>query len=271
MKRSRSALIRNEVHSFRRPKENNPGPGHHDAHLTKFGSDVTHKMDFGNKYVFKPDKNPPPGAYNIDSGHNMSKTSIRSAHINGETYPYRRPVESSPDPGQYDKHLDKFGSTVTHKMDFGNKYVFKPDRNPPVGAYNIDSGHNMSKASSKSAIIREETSPYRRPKENTPGPGHHDGHLDKFGSKVTHKMDFGNKYIFKADRNPPVGAYNVDSGHNMSKASSKSAIIREETSPYRRPIENTPGPGHHDGHLDKFGSKVTRNITMGSKYEFKAD
>jgi len=48
-------------------------------------------------------------------------------------------------------------------MDFGNKYVFKPDTNPAPGQYNIDSGHNMSKASSKSVIIREETSPYRRP------------------------------------------------------------------------------------------------------------
>ncbi len=67
-------------------------------------------------------------------------------------------------------------------MDFGNKYIFKPDRNPPVGAYNIDSGLNMSKMSSKSVIIREETSPYRRPKENTPGPGHHDGHLTAFGA-----------------------------------------------------------------------------------------
>ena len=48
-------------------------------------------MDFGSKYKFKADRNPPPGAYNIESGHNMSKTSIRSAHINKETSPYRRP------------------------------------------------------------------------------------------------------------------------------------------------------------------------------------
>ena len=34
MKRSRSALIRTEVHSFRRPRESNPAPGHYDGHLT---------------------------------------------------------------------------------------------------------------------------------------------------------------------------------------------------------------------------------------------
>ena len=156
-------------------------------------------------------------------------------------------------------------------MDFGNKYVFKPDRNPPPGAYNIESGHNMSKASSKSAIIREDTSPYRRPQENTAGPGHHDGHLDIFGSKVTRNITMGSKYEFKPDKNPPPGAYNIDSGHNMSKASTRSAIIREDGSPYRRPKENSPGPGHHDGHLTAFGADVTRNIGMGSKYEFKPD
>lgn len=57
----------------------------------------------------------------------------------------------------------------------------------------------------------------------------------------------------------------------MSKASSKSAIIREETSPYRRPKEKSPGPGEHDAHLTPFGADVKSNIGMGSKYEFKPD
>ena len=95
--RARSALIREETSPYRRPKENNPGPGAHDKHLTRFGADVHHKMDFGNKYVFKPVAGPPPGAYNIESGHNMSKMSVRSAHINGETSPYRRPKEKIQD------------------------------------------------------------------------------------------------------------------------------------------------------------------------------
>jgi len=135
MARSRSALIREETSPYRRPKENNPGPGHHDGHLDKFGSKIHHKMDFGNKYVFKPDKNPPPGAYNIESGHNLSKMSIRSAHINGETSPYRRPKENNPGPGHHDGHLTSFGADVTRNIGMGSKYEFKPDSNPPVGAY----------------------------------------------------------------------------------------------------------------------------------------
>ena len=84
----------------------------------------------------------------------------------------------------------------------------------------------MSQRKTRSAIIREETSPYRRPKENNPGPGAHDGHLDKFGSKVTHKMDFGNKYVFKPDRNPPPGAYDLDASSIHTHAKSVAAHIR---------------------------------------------
>ncbi len=81
----------------------------------------------------------------------------------------------------------------------------------------------------------------------------------------------GSKYEFKPDSNPAVGQYNVDAGHYMSKSASKSAIIKEETSPYRRPKETSPDPGQYDAHLTKFGSDVKRNIGMGSKYEFKPD
>ena len=41
-------------------------------------------------------------------------------------------------------------------------------------------------------------------------------------------------------------------------------IIREETSPYRRPKENSPGPGEHDGHLTSIGESIKTNIGMGS-------
>jgi len=153
----------------------------------------------------------------------------------------------------------------------GSKYIFKPDSNPGAGDYDPDQANNQTLSKSRAAHINGETSPYRRPKENLPGPGHHDGHLDRFGSKVHHKMDFGNKYVFKPDRNPPPGAYDPESGHNMSKAKSRAAHINRETSPYRRPDENLPGAGHYDGHLSAFGADVTRKIDMGSKYEFKPD
>ena len=228
-------------------------------------------MDFGNKYIFKPDKNPPVGAYNIESGHNMSKASSKSAIIREETSPYRRPQENSPGPGHHDGHLTAFGADVKANIGMGSKYEFKPDSNPPVGAYDINSGLNMSQKKSRAAHIKEEVAPYRRPKEDSPDPGFYDRHLTNLGANITHKMDFGNKYVFKPDQNPAPGQYNIDGGHSMTKSNSKSVIIREETSPYRRPKENSPGPGEHDGHLTAFGSDVKANIGMGSKYVFKPD
>jgi hypothetical protein len=55
----------------------------------------------------------------------MSQSKSRMAHITEEKHPYRRPKEQSPDAGFYDKHLTALGANITHKMDFGNKYVFK--------------------------------------------------------------------------------------------------------------------------------------------------
>jgi hypothetical protein len=63
----------------------------------------------------------------------MSQTKSRAAHIKEETHPYRRPKGDSPDPGFYDRHLTNLGANITHKMDFGNKYVFKADQNPAPG------------------------------------------------------------------------------------------------------------------------------------------
>ena len=129
----------------------------------------------------------------------------RAAHINEEKNSFRRPKEGSPDPGFYDRHLTSLGANITHKMDFGNKYVFKANQNPAPGQYNPESGHNLSKSHSTSVIIREETSPYRRPMENSPGPGAHDGHLTPFGSDVKSNIGMGSKYLFKPDSNPAVG------------------------------------------------------------------
>lgn len=162
-------------------------------------------MPFGDKYKFTPDKNPAPGSYNIESGHNMSKLSTRSAIIREDVAPYRRPAEKSPGPGEHDAHLTPFGADVSHKMPFGDKYKFKPKEGPPPGHYDIDSGLNASQTKSRAAHINEETHPYRRPQEQSPDPGFYDRHLKALGADITHKMDFGNKYIFKPDRNPAPG------------------------------------------------------------------
>ena len=100
----------------------------------------------GSKYEFKPDKNPPPGAYDPSSGHAMSSTKkrVRSAHIREDTYTYRRPKHENPDPGRYDGHLTPFAADIKTNVGMGSKYIFKPDKNPAPGTYNIQSGLNMS-------------------------------------------------------------------------------------------------------------------------------
>ena len=69
---------------------------------------------------------------------------MRSATIREAVSPYRRPADKTPEPGSYDGHLIPFGQSKMSNVTMGSKYVFKPDRNPPVGAYNLDSGLNMS-------------------------------------------------------------------------------------------------------------------------------
>jgi len=121
----------------------------------------------------------------------------------------------------------------------GAKYVFKPDTNPAPGQY--EPNESQTKFQNKSVIIREETSPYRRPKEQSPDPGQYNGDVVTFGKDVKANPGMGNKYIFKADSNPAVGQYEVN--ESQTKFQNKSVIIREETSPYRRPAESTPDPG----------------------------
>jgi hypothetical protein len=92
----------------------------------------------GSKYIFKPDKNPPPGAYDLEASRNHTQSKSRTAHINRETSPYRRPAENLPGAGHYDGHLTSFGADIKTNIGMGSKYVFKPDSNPPVGRYDID-------------------------------------------------------------------------------------------------------------------------------------
>jgi hypothetical protein len=40
-------------------------------------------------------------------------------------------------------------------MTIGGKYIWKPDSNPPVGAYNISSGLEITKPTVPAAFIKE--------------------------------------------------------------------------------------------------------------------
>ena len=198
-------MIREEVSPYRRPKEKTPEPGSYSNHLIPFGQGKMSNVTMGSKYEFKPDRNPPVGGYNIDSGLNASKRRARSAHIKEPTSSFRRPTENLPEPGSYDNHLTPFAKGNMPNITMGSKYEFKPDRNPPVGAYDIDKGIKASSPNSRSATIREEVYPYRRPKERSPDPGIYDGHLSIFGADVSANIGMGSKYIFKPDSNPAVG------------------------------------------------------------------
>ena len=184
--------------------DENPEPGKYDAHLTPFGADKKNRIIMGGKYKQEVNDNPPPGLYDVDRGLSQTKFRNRTAVIKKDTSPYRRPKERNPDPGQYDSHLKPFGSGLNKSANMGSKYQFKPDSNPPPGAYDIDSGLNVTQFKNKSVIIQKETSPYRRPKESNPDPGQYDRHLKPFGSDLK-GISMGSKYKFTPDDNPKIG------------------------------------------------------------------
>lgn len=190
------------------------------------------------------------------------KTS-RSAVIKKETSPYRRPKESNPEPGQYDRHLTKFGSNGK-KFSIGLPAKWKPDENPPVGGYNPL--FYATQPMNKSAIIKSPVSPYRRPKESFPEPGQYTGHLTPFGADAK-KIDFGNKYIFKVDRNPKVGYYSPN--HSLTKSKSISTVIKtpKNTSPQRTifPKKNEPSTDKLRNSISSFGTG--KSFTIGTKRE----
>jgi hypothetical protein len=107
-------------------------------------------------------------------------------------------------------------------MTIGGKYVWKPDSNPAVGQYEPDLTHVKPKI--PAATIKEDSSPYRRPKEQLPAPGQYDAHLTDFGYNPNN-MTIGGKYVWKPDSNPPVGAYDIDAAMNQTKPTIPSAII----------------------------------------------
>lgn len=96
-------------------------------------------------------------------------------------------------------------------MTLGGKYKEEKNFNPPPGAYDVDKSKELVGTKIRSALIRPDTSPYRRPKESNPDPGKYDAHLKPFGSD-TKKFTMGGKYKWKPDDNPPIGGYDVDRG-----------------------------------------------------------
>jgi len=175
----------------RRPAEVTPEPGSYDGHLKPFGSGINSTADMGSKYKFVPKEGPPPGLYDPNSSAN--KPRVQSAVIREDVSPFRRPLEISPDGGAYNDSKP-FGAGLNSTASMGSKYKFQPKEGPPPGLY--DPNQSAMKPRIQSAVIREDVSPERRPKEVTPDPGQYPDYR-VFGSDIKPKIDMGNKYPWK--------------------------------------------------------------------------
>lgn len=195
-----------------------PGAGYVDK---PFGSDVKHKMHFGGKYEFKPlNRNPSSLKYDVKRAEKLVYKKPYEAFID-EKGKIEQPVgvdaaiastKGLPEGGKYDGHLTPFGADIKTKVNMGSKYKSKYNDNPGPGVYHTDRGHLATSKTARSAVIRENVSTYRRPDENLPEPGTYTGHLTKFGANVKSNINFGSKYKFKPDTNPPPGAYDTARG-----------------------------------------------------------
>lgn len=85
----------------------------------------------------------------------------------------------------------------------------------------------MTRTKSLSATIREPTSSYRRPRENSPEPGQYDSGQDSFG-KQTKSFEFGKKYAENYDPNLGPGTYNVETAKDAIGTKTRFAIIKED-------------------------------------------
>ena len=59
------------------------------------------KVDFGSKYEFKTDNNPPIGLYNQEAADRLTKPKVRAVSIGKPGRTRVRPPEVQPEPGQY--------------------------------------------------------------------------------------------------------------------------------------------------------------------------
>lgn len=73
----------------------------------------------------------------------------------------KKKPDPTPDPGKYDSHLTPFGADLKNTATMGNKYKFVPKEGPPPGLY--EPNESAIKPRAQSAVIKEETHPYRRP------------------------------------------------------------------------------------------------------------
>lgn len=129
------------------------GPGSTEW-LKPFGSDVKNKTDFGTKYKFVPNNNPPPGLYDTDKAMKLVQPRTKFMAVPNKEKLGDFTVlknQDNPDAGLYNSQKP-FGHGLK-KVDFGSKYIFKPDRNPGPGQYNADRAKTATMPKSRCATI----------------------------------------------------------------------------------------------------------------------
>ena len=116
-------------------------------------------------------------------------------------------TEIANDPGKYAANLNPFGSKMS-KVTMGSKVEFKPDKNPPVGGYDIDAGDKLTSFRNRSIVPfdkkpvspkKQGRNPYGNDLPVGPDPGDYQKEVITFGSEVKTKVNFGNPHKFKAD------------------------------------------------------------------------
>ena len=129
------------------------GPGSTE-YMKPFGSEVKNKTDFGQKYKFVPNSNPPPGLYDTDKAQKLVQPRTKFMAVpNKEKLADFTVVEgrNMPDAGLYNA-TKPFGHGMK-RVNFGNKYEFKADKNPGPGKYNTDKAKAATMPKARSATI----------------------------------------------------------------------------------------------------------------------
>ena len=132
--RSSTALFKESKRrelSGTRPDQPSVGPGTYNPHK-QFGHN-DRQFTMGKPYEFKPDKNPPPGLYDLEKAWNQV-TPRTAAPIVRKEVGRNKKMEVTPDAGQYEP-MRPFGYN-DKKMTMGTKYKWKPDSNPHPAYYN---------------------------------------------------------------------------------------------------------------------------------------
>ena len=150
----------------------------------------------------------------------------------GELLDGQRPTQDpGSEPGAYTRYIVTMGKGMNN-VNFGAKYEFKTDSNPGAGTYDPEKAIEATKPKVRGAVIREQTSPFRRPQENLPDPGSYaPADINTFGKDINTRVTMGSKYEFKPTQGPAPGPYDADRASSVTKPRTRAAVITEDHIP----------------------------------------